>query len=109
MGNTLALLGSEAVIAARIVCDPEAAEWRRKAATAFLKDISTAPIKAPTTSGRRWFLKTSWEQFCFGLFCANLILKSSWPEEDGFDCRLPDEFLGIGEQQLGARMALNAR
>jgi hypothetical protein len=103
MGNTLALLGSEALIAARIVCDPEAAEWRRNAATAFLKDISAAPIKAPTTSGRRWFLKTSWEQFCFGLFCANLILKSSWPEEDAFDFRLPDEFLGIGAQRLGSQ------
>ncbi len=103
MGNTLALLGSEALIAAQIVCDPEVAEWRRKAATAFLKDISAAPIKEPATSGRRWFLKTSWEQFCFGLFCANLILKSSRPEEDGFDFRPPDEFLGIGEQRLGSQ------
>jgi hypothetical protein len=103
MGNTLALLGSDVMIAARIVSDPEVAEWRRKAATAFLKNISAAPIKVPTTSGRRWFLKTSWEQFCFGLFCANLILKSSRPEEDGFDFRLPDEFLGIGEQRLGSQ------
>jgi hypothetical protein len=103
MGNTLALLGSEALIAARIVCDPEVAEWRRKAATAFLMDISTAPIKEPATSGRRWFLKTSWEQFCFGLFCANLILKSSRPAEDGFDFRIPDEFLGIGEHRLGSQ------
>jgi hypothetical protein len=101
MGNTLALLGSEAMIAARIVSDPEVAEWRRKAATAFLKDISVTPIKEPTTSGRRWFLKTSWEQFCFGLFCADVILKSSPPEENGYDCRLPDEFVGIGEKQLG--------
>lgn len=100
MGNTLALLGSEALIAAQIVCDPEAAEWRRRAAADFLKDISTAPIKKPATSGRCWFLKTSWEQFCFGLFCANLILKSSRQEEEGFDCHLPDEFLGIGEQRL---------
>lgn len=103
MGNTLALMGSEALIAARIVCDPEAAEWRRRAAVEFLKDISTAPIQEPATSGRRWFLKTSWEQFCFGLFCANLILKSSRPEEDGLDCRLPEEFLGIGEQRLGSQ------
>ena len=103
MGNTLALLGSEALIAAQIVCDPEAAEWRTRAATEFLKDISTAPIKEPATSGRRWFLKTSWEQFCFGLFSANLILKSSRLEEDGFDCRLPDEFLVIGEQRLGSQ------
>jgi hypothetical protein len=101
MGNTLALLGSEAVIAARIVSDPEVAEWRSKAATEFLKDISTAPIKEPTTSGRRWFLKTSWEQFCFGLFCADLILKSSRPDENGYECRLPDKFVGIGEKQLG--------
>jgi len=42
MGNTLALLGSEALIAAQIVSDPEVAEWRRKAASAFLKDISAA-------------------------------------------------------------------
>jgi hypothetical protein len=103
MGNALALLASEALIAARIVCDPEAAEWRRNAATAFLKDISTAPIKAPSTSGRRWFLKTSWEQFCFGLFCANLILKSARSDEDGFDFRPSDEFLGIGEQRLGSQ------
>ena len=103
MGNTLALLGSETLIAARIVSDPDAAEWRRRAAADFLKDISTAPIKEPATSGRRWFLKTSWEQFCFGLFCASLILKSSRPEEDGFDCKLPDEFLGVGEQRLGSQ------
>lgn len=107
MGNTLALLGSEALIAARIVCDSEAAEWRRRAAAEFLKDVSTAPIKEPATSGRRWFLKTSWEQFCFGLFCANLILKSSRSGEDGFDCRLPDEFLGIGERRLGRQDAAN--
>jgi len=103
MGNTLALLGSEAMSAAQIVRDPEIAEWRRKAATDFLKDISAAPIKEPATSGRRWFLKTSWEQFCFGLFCANLILKSSPPDENGYDCRMPDEFLGIGEQRLGSQ------
>ena len=103
MGNTLALLGSEAMSAARIVCDAEIAEWRRKAATDFLKDISTAPIKEPTTSGRRWFLKTSWEQFCFGLFCANVILKLSPPDGKGYDCRMPDEFLGIGEQRLASQ------
>jgi hypothetical protein len=103
MGNTLALLGSEALIAARIVCDPEVAEWRRKAAHAFLEDVSTALVKQPATSGRRWFLQTSWEQFCFGLFCASLILKSSPPEEECYNCRLPDEFTGIGEKLLDSQ------
>ncbi len=103
MGNTLALLGSEALIAAQIACDPEVADWRKKAATAFLKDISAAPIDEPATSGRRWFLKTSWKQYCFGLFCADLILKSSRTVEDGFDFRLPDKFLRIGARRLGSQ------
>lgn len=100
MGNTLSLLGSEALNAARIACDHEAAEWRRRAAMDFLKDIASAPIKEPATSGRHWFLKTSWEQFCFGLFCADLILKSSRSVEESFECQLPGEFLRIGEELL---------
>lgn len=103
LGNTLALLGSEAIIAARIVSNPNAAEWKKRAAVGFVNDLSKAPIKEPTTSGRSWFLKTSWEQFCFGLFCASLILKSSCPEEGDIGRQLPNRFLRIGLRLLSSQ------
>jgi len=100
MTNTLSLLGSEVTVAARLICDPEVAEWRRRAAHAFLSDVCSAPLAKPNTSGRPWFLPTAWEQFCFGLFCADLIIKSSPPPEIEYKCQLPSELVAIGERCL---------
>lgn len=100
LANTLALLGSEVVIAARLVADPDAAEWRRRAAHAFLADISAAALKKPLASKRRWFLQNSWEQFCFGLFCADVIAKSSLAKEDGYRFKLPAELIADGARFL---------
>ncbi len=103
LANTLALLGSEAITAAQLLCDTSAADWRRRAAQRFLREISSAQLKMPLTSERSWFLKASWEQFCFGLFCAHLIFQTAAPCVDNYELKLPDEFLAIGERLLFSR------
>lgn len=100
MGNTLALLGSEVVTAARLMWDPDVAEWRKKAAEAFLREVSTLHLKRPITSWRRWFLQNSWEQFCFGMFCTSLILKSAQADGLTNKLELPTELIEVGEKQL---------
>ena len=102
LANILALLGSETAIAARLVADPDAAEWRRKAAHAFLTDISAAGLSKPLASEHRWFLQNSWEQFCFGLFCADLITKSSPIEDDDYRFKLPAALIAEGARCLGS-------
>ena len=99
-GNTFALLGSETLLAAKIVCDPDAAEWRRRAAYEFLREISSVHLTMPVTSKRSWFLQTSWEQFCFGLFCASLIFKLSLPLGREYELELQSEYLSVGEKLL---------
>ena len=98
--NMLALLGSEVTTAARLICDPDIAEWRRKAACGFLTDVCDAPLVKPTTGGHSWFLQASWEQFCFGLLCADLIIKSSPSAGPDFSGALPSELVAIGENCL---------
>lgn len=97
LANTFSLLGSEAVIAARLVADPNVAEWRRKAACSFLTDISNVPLNAPPFSGRRWFLHASWKQFCFGIFSADLIIKLTLPENDCYRLALPAKVIAEGK------------
>lgn len=96
--NTLSLLGHEAIIAAQLISNSEIAEWRRKAAHEFLTDITDACISEPLISERGWFLQKSWEQFCFGIFCSNLILKSSLLDDGLYKCQLPKELIVLGEQ-----------
>jgi len=96
--NTLSLLGYESIIAALLVSNPEIAEWRRKAAQTFLNDITNTRQSQPMIFGHRWFLQKSWEQFCFGIFCSNLILKSSILDGGFYKCQLPKELIVLGEQ-----------
>jgi len=98
--STLSLLGYEAIIAALLVLNPEIAEWRKKAAQSFLNDIKEAPRSNPLCSGRRWFLQKSWEQFCFGVFCADVIIRSSSTEEKGYESGLPAELIKAGSNCL---------
>lgn len=100
LANTLTLLGYEVVIAARLIVDPDGAEWRRKAAHAFLTDISSTGISKPLDAESRWFLQKSWKQFCFGLYCADLITKSSSSFESDFRFEMPAELIAIGAQCL---------
>ncbi len=97
LANTYSLLGSEAIIAARLLVDPNVAEWRRKAARSFLTDISNVPLNEPPPFGRRWFLHTSWKQFCFGIFSADLIIKSTLPEDDCYRLVLPAKVIAEGK------------
>ena len=103
LANTLSLLGSEAIIAARLVTDPEVAEWRRRASHAFLSDLSNAGLDKLPTMDRRWFLQTSWEQLCFGVFCADLILRSSPSEDPGYECELPAELIAVGRRCFASK------
>jgi len=100
--NTLSLLGYEAIIAALLVLNPEIAEWRKKAAQAFLNDFkNTRRIQSfSADDGRLWFLKKSWEQFCVGVFCADVIIRSISVEENGYESGLPEELVKAGSNYL---------
>jgi len=96
--NMLALLGSQSLIAARIVSDEEAAHWRRDAARAFLEEILKTGIEAPKENSR-WFLRVSWQQYCFGIYCASLVLKTEpMAEQTQPNLNFPDELMNIGKE-----------
>jgi hypothetical protein len=73
--NFLSLVGKQLLTAARTFRDEGAANWRRQAAHDFLADASSTMIPEPNRREARWFLVVSYLQYCFGSYCADLILK----------------------------------
>jgi hypothetical protein len=99
--NLLAMLGTQVLIAARTLRDRRAAQWRRQAAYGFLEDLSSTDFKAPHNGGHRWFLRISWLQFCFGLYCADTILKAqNDPTEQHISLKMPQKEIVIGQEML---------
>jgi hypothetical protein len=97
--NMLALLGSQALIAARILRDEEVAHWRKKAARAFLEDVQSTKFETQDKKEARWFLRMSWHQYCFGLHCSDLALRDeSTQDEIPTVVPYPEELLAIGKQ-----------
>ncbi len=80
--NLLVLLGSQAVVAARILRDKEVARWRKQAVRSFLDDIRRHRMMAPDNRKARRFLRMSWAQYCFGLHCAELVLREKTSADD---------------------------
>ncbi|MGA1826269.1 MAG: RNA-directed DNA polymerase [bacterium] len=68
-----ALLSNQLIIAARTICHDDSPEWKKTAASAFIKEVISLQLEPPKSS--RWNLQISWWQFCFGSYCANLIIK----------------------------------
>jgi hypothetical protein len=99
--NTLSLLGTQILIAARIYRDDEAAPWRRQAAKSFLKNVRTTRIELSEEKNSFQFLRLSWHQYCFGMWCANLVLCDKTPQQEHLvDIHFPKYLLKIGEQYL---------
>jgi hypothetical protein len=97
--NMLALLGSQILVAARILRDKETAHWRKQAARSFIEDVIATKIETPDENTGRRFLRVSWQQYCFGVYCAGLVLKdkakpSEMPPEPSF----PEALLVAGDQ-----------
>jgi hypothetical protein len=75
--NALSMLGTEALIAARTLQDEEAAHWRKFAARGFLGNLKSIGSKLQPGENDPWFVQTSWLQYCSGLYCSDLLLKST--------------------------------
>jgi hypothetical protein len=98
---TLMFLGDQVLVAARIVRDESTAPWRRQAARSFLEDVGTSEIEPPINQNDRWFLRMSWCQFCFGMWCADLVLRDRSPLGDALpEVSLPEGQLRIGQKCL---------
>jgi hypothetical protein len=75
--NMLAVVGSQALIAARILGKEGEPDWRRQAARAFLQDVRQSRMPAPDEEKDHQFLRMSWDRYCFGLYCSDLVLQGN--------------------------------
>ena len=97
--NMLVLAGTQAFIAARIIRDVGVANWRRQAARSFLEELSSVEIGVPGEGKIRWFLRMSWLQYCFGLYCADLVLRQeSESNESSPVFSFPEKQLALGRE-----------
>jgi hypothetical protein len=103
MANILCALSTQVTIAARVLCDADSAEWRAKAAQSFLEDVCVTTFDKPSSEGHSSCLQASWEQFCFGIYCANLIIKTGQPSQTALDLAFPNELVVQGEASLSHR------
>lgn len=75
-GNSYAVLAAEAVRAAQILVDNNAAGWRRAAALRSLRDIAKFTNRG-LPEADRWFVKKSLNQLFIGVYCATVLLEQS--------------------------------
>jgi len=94
--NMLILLGEHALLAARTLKNDELAHWRRVAASSFLEEVSATKIPSSDDVNARWFLRLSWLQYCFGLYCAHLVLTDGEKTELSAGIVFPEEQVAIG-------------
>lgn len=98
--NTLSLLGSSALLASKIICDIDSADWKKFASMNFLNDLSTINLDKIKPRKNRHELIRSWEQFCFGVYCASINLKESQEAKKYGEINLPKSILNFGENCL---------
>lgn len=99
--NTLVLLGRQSLIAARILCDEDMPTWRKEASRAFLEDVGAERLVAPDEENDRWFLRASWRQYCFGIYCADRVLKTApAPSEERRGVSFSEAILSAGSECL---------
>jgi hypothetical protein len=99
--NLLAIVGNQALIAATILRDDESAFWRKRAAREFLVNDLKAALQLRPEATPHWFLIRSWLQYCFSLYCANLLLKdTTMPSQMASAISFSEEELAIGQTCL---------
>lgn len=75
LANLLTLLGSQALIAGRILEDENTAYWRKEAARKFLYDLCENYIPEQKNNTAHDFLRVSWHIYWFGIYCASLLIR----------------------------------
>lgn len=75
MANLFTLLGTQALIAARVLQDQNTASWRRDAAKRFLDDLCENHFPDPKRGPDHGILHYSWYVYSFGLYCASLVIQ----------------------------------
>jgi len=99
--NLLMIVGSQALVAARVAMDQNTPTWRREASMSFLKDVRATEFNMPDAEAGRSFLRTSWAQYCYGVYCADLTLRAG----DASTGPARDHFFPPARLALGARYA----
>jgi len=94
--NTLSMLGAEVMTAAKILTDLSSAGWRKRASLSFLEDVCSTRIDLAIDWQSRWTLNVSWRQYCFGVYCADLILKDKNSSYRGNDLVFPNDVITQG-------------
>lgn len=100
LANTLSLIGSQVMVAAKTIVGGETAEWRKRAASLFLRDVCAHPCGEERLDGSGWFVRSSWQQYCFGLYCASLIVRDHRSANITLDFEFPSELLSSGSGVL---------
>ncbi len=99
LANTLALVGGQALVAARILCDRNVARWRREAAQSFLEDVRDTAVPSPEAKRSRRFLQLSMAQYCFGLHCASLVMEEQTVESaESSSISFKKDLIGAGQK-----------
>lgn len=100
VANSLSLIGSNALIASKIVKDENSAIWRRVAAYGFLEDVASLTVSDMMPKKDRHDLKKSWKLFCFGVYCSYLNLSST--ESSGFfkEIKFHKDLMSVGKSCL---------
>lgn len=96
LANSLCLVGTQALVAARMITSTETPKWKRVAAKRFIIQITEDAFRRPERCEKSWFLLESWNQFCLGVFCANEIIQSSSVELNDARINLPDVIIQEG-------------
>lgn len=72
--HVIALVGSQSVAVAQVLTEGNAPQWRKIAAKAFLHDVCETQFANPSGNRSPEYVRKCWEQYCFGVYCANLLL-----------------------------------
>ena len=97
VANTLTLLGNSALYASKIICDIDSADWKKLASFSFLNDVASINLEALQPIKRRHELVRSWEQFCFGVYCAFINLSKNKDAEQFGRLNFPKYVLDVGK------------
>lgn len=100
--NLLTLIGSQAIVAARIIHDSNTANWRKEASLRFLRDVWATPFSTPEV-GQDNILFYSWHLYRFGLYCASLIMKTTYQEFSALPAFVGTEPCGVQEVAISTQ------
>ena len=99
--NILTLISTQCLIAGQVLVDDDVPAWKKQAAKAFLNDVCNATFKKPTPKESHFFYLRSWEQYCFGIYCTTVLLKTACGDANsGAFITLPKDAYEIGRSIL---------